>query len=75
MTYERAGMVTPIDTYYTNIYETIVDYNDRNHAPLFNEKIWQAIHKNFAEEEADAQNVNVDTFCQTPVMPDKQGKN
>ena len=38
-TYERSCMATPRDKYYTKMYETLVDYNDRNDAPLSNENI------------------------------------
>ena len=68
------------------MYETLVDYNERNDVPLSNEKIQQAICKVIAEEEADASNINADarnitldahnitadTFCQTPVKPNTQ---
>ena len=64
------------------MYETLVDYNDRNNAALSNENILQAIHKFIAEEEADAYNINsdshnvtVDTFWQTHVTPNTQGDN
>ena len=48
------------------MYETLIDYNDRNDALLSNEKTWQEIHKVISEEESDAHNVTVDTFSQTP---------
>ena len=61
--------------------ETLVDYNDRNNAPLSNEKIWQAFSKVMAEtedEERDAKcnanNVTMDTlFHQSPVTTNTQG--
>ena len=69
-------MNTPIEKYYTKMYEPPVDYNDRNDAPFSNENIWQAVRKVMAGEEADARNitldahnVTVDTFCQTTVTP------
>ena len=75
-------MATPRDKYYTEMYETIVDYNDRNDAPFSNDNLWQAIHKFMAEEEvdtrnitSDAHNVTVDTLCQTPFTPNTQGEN
>ena len=43
---------------------TITDYNDRNDAPLFNDKIQEAIHK-LIEEEFDYHNVTADTFSHT----------
>ena len=46
------------------------------------EKIRQAIHKVISEEEADYNNITLDshnvtanTFCQTPVTPNTQGEN
>ena len=33
------------------------------------------MHKVISEEEADAHNVTVDTFCQMPVTPNTQGEN
>ena len=38
-TCKRAYMATSRDKYYTEIYKTLTDYNDRNNAPLLNEKI------------------------------------
>ena len=61
--------------------ETLVDYNDRNNAPLSNEKLWQAISKATVETKAkerniviDANNMTVDNFCQTPVTTNTQGE-
>ena len=34
-----ATMATPTDKYYSKMLETLVDYNDRNNAPLFNEDL------------------------------------
>ena len=68
-------MENPREKYYTKIYENLVDYNDRNDAPLSNDDVLQAIHKVIAEEEADAHNITVDTFSQTPVTPNTQGEN
>ena len=44
-TYERACMATPRYKYYTKMYQTLIDYNDRNNAPLSNEKIQKSISK------------------------------
>ena len=75
-------MATPRDKYYKKIYETLVDYNDCNDAPLSKEKIRKVIRKFMADEEADAlnrtfdsQNVTVDTFIFTPVTPNIKGEN
>ena len=64
-------MATPRDKYYTKMYESLIDYNDRNDAPLSNKNIREAMHKFIAEEESDvynitpgAHNVTVDTFSQ-----------
>ena len=55
--------------------------SDRHNVPLSNEKIRQAIRtvtEEREEEECDskrnANNVTMDTFCQSPVMNNKQGK-
>ena len=60
------------DKYYTKIYETLIDYNDHNDAPLSNENIEYAINKFITEEESDSHNINfdahnvtADTFSQT----------
>ena len=75
-------MATPRDQYYTIIYETLVDYNNRDVAPLSNEKLLQKIHKVITEEKADAynitldvHNVTMDTFCQMSITPNTQGEN
>ena len=39
VTYERAYMATTKDKYYTKMLETIIDYNDRNNAPLTNKNL------------------------------------
>ena len=64
------------------IYVTLVDFNDHNSAPLYNEKIQQAISKVIAEEEADARNINLDAqnvtmnnFCHSPVTTNTQREN
>ena len=64
------------------MYQTLVDYNERNNAPLYNETIRQSIRKFMADEEVDAHNitldshnVTVDTFCQSHVAPNTQGEN
>ena len=54
---------------------TITDCSDRDGAPFSNENIQYAIHEVIVEEEADAQNVSVDNFIQTPVMTNTQGEN
>ena len=69
---ERACMATSREKYYRKMYETLIDYNDRNGAPLYNDNIILAIHKVIKEKESDAhnitlndQNVTADTFSQT----------
>ena len=65
-------MANSRDKYYTKVYETRIDYNDRNDASLYNKNILDAIHKVIDEEELDAHyiildahNVTVDNFSQT----------
>ena len=79
---ERVCMATPKDKYHTKMYKTLVDYNERNDAPVSNEKIQQEMRKLITKEEADARNITsdahnttADNFCQTPVTPNTQGKN
>ena len=75
-------MATPIYKYYTEFYRNITDCNDRKGAPFSNENIRDAIRRFIVEEEAhdhnepfDTNNITVDTFSQTPVIPNTQGKN
>ena len=52
--------------YYTEIFKTLTDYNDRHNALLSNEKTREAIHKVMDEESiSDANNVTADTFSHT----------
>ena len=46
------------------MYKTLIDYNDRNNASLFNQKIQEAIYK-YIKQELDANNVPADTFSHT----------
>ena len=57
------------------MYRTIKYCNDRNDAPLSNDNIRYAMHRVIVEEEAYDHNINVDTFNQKPVTPNKQGEN
>ena len=50
--YERACMATPKDKYYTNLLKNLVDDNNRNGAPLSNEKLRQSVSKVMEETEA-----------------------
>ena len=43
-------MATLRDSYYTEIFKTLTDYNDRENTPLSNVKILEAIHKVIEEE-------------------------
>ena len=42
------------------MYDTITNYNDLNHTPLFNANIREAINKLILGEQAEANNVTVD---------------
>ena len=57
------------------LYRNIIDCNDINGAPLFNENIRYEIHRVILEEEVEANNVNADNFCQMSVTPNTQGEN
>ena len=81
-TYELSCMANPRDKYYTQLYETLVYYNDRNNAPFSNENIRQAIRKIMAGKEMDACNitldshsVTVDILWKTIVILNTQGEN
>ena len=62
--------------------KTLVDYNDRNNAPLSNEKLWQSVSELMAETEEEecesernANNVTMDNFWhQSPVTTNTQGE-
>ena len=71
-TCKRAWIATSRDKYYAKIYETLIDFNDRNDGPFSNKNICDAMHKVIEEEEWDSHNiisyfhiVTVDTFNQT----------
>ena len=53
----------------------MTDCNDRNGEPFSNEKIQYEICIVIVEEEAEANNVTADTFCQTTKTPNIQGEN
>ena len=56
-------METSRDNYYTEMFNTLTDYNDRNNTPLSNLNIWEAIRKVIEEESiADANNAAMNTF-------------
>ena len=72
-TCKRACMATPRYKYYTKLFRTITDCNDRNGAPLSNEKIRDTINRFISEEEVDSHNITsdvhnltVDTLSQMP---------
>ena len=77
VTYERVCMATTKEKYHTKMLETIVDYNDRNNVPFFNENIKQEVSKVMAETEEEerdagrnANNVTMYTFChKSPSQP------
>ena len=65
-------MATPREKYYTELFRTITDCTHRNGKQFSNVKICDAIHRAIVEEEADAHNITVDNFSQTPVSPNKK---
>ena len=65
-------MATWRDKYYMKMYETLINYNDRNDEPFSIENIWDEIHKVIKEEvlddhniTLDAHNITTDNFSQT----------
>ena len=55
-------MENAMDNYWAEMNDTITNYNDRNHTPLSNVKIREAIDKVMLKEKQEANNVTVDTF-------------
>ena len=79
VTYERACMAIPKEKYYMNLLDTLIDHNDRHHLPLFNEGLRKSVSKVMAETEEEERNVkhntnnvDMDTFCQSPVTTNIQ---
>ena len=65
-------MEHPRDKYYTELFRAMIDFNNRNDAPLYNENIRYTINRVITEEESyahnitlDAHKVTVDSFSQT----------
>ena len=50
------------EKYWSEMYDTITNYNDRNYTPLSNTNIREAIDKEIMEEQAEANNATVDAF-------------
>ena len=75
-------MTTPRYKYYKKLLDTLVEYNNDQNAPLYNEKSEQAISKVIADTEeeernimSDANNVTMETFCQSSVTTNAQRDN
>ena len=60
--YEHACMENVKDKYCMEMYNTITNYNDRNHKPLSNANIREVIDKLILEQQAELNNIMVDTF-------------
>ena len=74
-------MATAIEEYYTNILDSLLDHNDCHITPLSSKKLRKAIIRVIAEteeEEKDPErnvnNVNMDTFVQSPFTINRQRK-
>ena len=61
-TYERVCMENTKEDYCSEIYDTLTNYNDRNHTPISNVDTREVIYQVIMEEKAEANNVTVDTF-------------
>ena len=48
--------------YWTEVYDTITNYNDRNHTPLFNANIKEVIDKAMLEGQLEAKNAMLDAL-------------
>ena len=71
-------MATLKDKYFEKMLETLVDHNDHHNAPFSNEKPLRAVSKFVAEteeEEHNANNVTMDTFCHSLVTTNTTRKN
>ena len=82
MTYEQECMVTTKDKYFEKMLETLVKHNNRQHLPLSNDNLQQAVSKVMRETKEkdcnayhDANNVTMETFCQSYVTTNTQRKN
>ena len=65
-TCEQACMITSRYKYYTEMFNNIPDYNDRNNGPLSNKKIRESVHNiTDKESKSDANNVTADTSSHT----------
>ena len=60
--FERACVANVKEKYQSEIYDTITNYNDRNHIPLSSANNREAINQLIMEEQAESNNINVDTF-------------
>ena len=82
MSYERACMVTERKVYFTNMLESILDYNTRHDTPLSSKNIPEEVIRFMSgteEEEKDAKhnvnNVTMDNLFQSPITISAQKKN
>ena len=82
VTYERVCMATTKDKYFEKVLDNLVNHNDRHNSPLSNEKLRQEVIEVIAETEEEernaqnnANNVTMDTFCQSPITINTQRKN
>ena len=67
MTYEQACTDTPEEEYYMDLFETMIEHNERTKTLLSKEKLQQAINmivSETKEEECNPNNVTIETFIQ-----------
>ena len=57
VTYERVCMATSKYKYYTNMLETLVDYNDRQNFPLYNDMLPRYISTFMVDTEEEEHNI------------------
>ena len=81
-TYERACMATTKDKYFEKMLDTLVNYNDCHNVPLSNDKLQLEVSKVMSKTEEEehnakhnANNVTMNTFCQSPTTTNTQRKN
>ena len=60
------------EDYWSEMYDTITNYNEQNHSPLSNTKIIEVIYQVVLEDQVESNNVTVDTL--SPKINDMTNK-
>ena len=70
-TYKQGCMENSKGKYWSEMYDTVTDYNDRNHTSFSNAKIREAINQVILEEQAEVNSLTVDMFSSQRNESDK----